>query len=738
MIIDISVKDKIATLVNPNAYGVCDNGDYTIHFDFDSEWDEFGVKTMRINYSGYSVDMAFSNNECVLPVIEDMGPVEIGVFAGDLHTTTPASIPFIRSIKSTGGKIPDPVPEIYNQIMEIVNGFSADVSKTDHTAKITITDPDGTTVAEIHDGTSIENITYTGKDAIGGNVYEVRMSDGVTFPFTAPKGDKGDKGDTGEQGPQGEKGDKGDQGEQGPQGIQGEKGDKGDQGEQGPQGIQGEKGDKGDSGASITDDGTVVSPNADFAEVAEWSDGNPDNEDRTGYFVCANVPVDGIVMKKATSVDDVKGVTIKSPAFAGNYTEDKLDSDGNLLPKYSYVAVIGFVPVIDNGTCEVGGRCMPDDSGCAIPSSNSMGYQVVNRIDENHVLIIIEPNGDMVQRVKTKINQIQEYIANLELSGGDFVSHSEAQDLTDEQKEIARNNIDAVDANLVVSSILDSSAHPRAFKIPNVTALEEFIAEYTMQLCVRKDVRQETSEYSQELARSNIGAVSQAELEDRLDEKVDASLVVSNIISDAGSLLSDNIPNGGAVVDFVREHGVLSSQVQSLSKGRKARARNNIDVDGGKWELLYTIEGDGETKTWEYTQFANGSPLKLTAVSAVIIQDVAEAENSYGHLYAYSGAKTTSLPAAIYAYFTKNSAPTTSGTQRAYGVVEQYKGQYRAYSVGMAKKGNEIMRYTPYMQAKHTTADYPYIDRIKVEKQTGVFSAGNKIEVYGVRCYDGV
>lgn len=162
-----------------------------------------------------------------------------------------------------------------------------------------------------------------------------------------------------------------------------------------------------------TANGTVVSQNADFAEVAEWADGNPNNEDRTGYFVCANVPVDGIVMKKATSIDDVKGVSIQAPAFAGNYTQDKLDREGNLLPKYSFVAIIGFVPVRDNGTCTVGGRCMPDDNGCAIPSSNSMGYQVVNRIDENRVLIIIEPNGDMVQRIKTKLNEIRAEMAEL-------------------------------------------------------------------------------------------------------------------------------------------------------------------------------------------------------------------------------------------------------------------------------------------------------------------------------------
>lgn len=175
-------------------------------------------------------------------------------------------------------------------------------------------------------------------------------------------------------------------------------------------------------GTIQTPEGTIVSQNADFAEVAEWADGNPNNEDRTGYFVCANVPLDGIVMKKAKSTDDVKGVSISAPAFAGNYTKDKLDSNGKLLPKYSYVAIIGFVPVIDNGTCTVGGRCMPDDNGCAIPSSNSMGYQVVNRVDENRVLIIIEPNGDMVQRIKTKVqSKIGMWQPNTEYKKGDRV-----------------------------------------------------------------------------------------------------------------------------------------------------------------------------------------------------------------------------------------------------------------------------------------------------------------------------
>ena len=153
--------------------------------------------------------------------------------------------------------------------------------------------------------------------------------------------------------------------------------------------------------------GTVISANADFAEVGEWSDGNHDAEDRIGYFVSVDTSEPGNTMVKATSPSDVRGVTIIQPAFSANASADKYDEDGDLLSKYNYVCFAGFATVIDNGTCTVNGRCMPADDGTAVPSSNSMGYQVIERVDDTHILVLVEPQADMMVRIKDDISDLQ-------------------------------------------------------------------------------------------------------------------------------------------------------------------------------------------------------------------------------------------------------------------------------------------------------------------------------------------
>ena len=163
-----------------------------------------------------------------------------------------------------------------------------------------------------------------------------------------------------------------------------------------------------------TTDGTVSSGNADYAEVGEWIDGNPDAEDRIGYFVCIDNNSPGTKMRKATSSDDIRGVTVASPAFAdgcsaNKYTQSEssdpdADSRAALLPQYAYVAVMGIVPVIDDRSCVINGRCMPNDSGIATSVSGDYGYQVIDRIDETHVLVAVEPGTDFQYKTKKYID----------------------------------------------------------------------------------------------------------------------------------------------------------------------------------------------------------------------------------------------------------------------------------------------------------------------------------------------
>lgn len=169
--------------------------------------------------------------------------------------------------------------------------------------------------------------------------------------------------------------------------------------------------------ASVTDvTNTVISPNADYAEVGEWADGNPMSEDRLGYFIAvADVDDNTIKIRKATSADDVRGVTVYNPAFSGNASADKYGEDGELLQQYNYVGIMGIVSVIDNGLCAAQGRCMPADDGTAIPSSNNMGYAVLKRVDADHVLIAVEPGADMIQRIKTDIENQTDFATDEEV-----------------------------------------------------------------------------------------------------------------------------------------------------------------------------------------------------------------------------------------------------------------------------------------------------------------------------------
>lgn len=189
------------------------------------------------------------------------------------------------------------------------------------------------------------------------------------------------------------------------------------------------------SGGRCYSDRFLSDGSADFAELFEWSDGNPEDEDRRGLFVA----LDGEKIKLASAEDDYIGVVSGTPAFVGNAASeawhdkyltdvfgtrlsqeveipDKVDEEtGEVIvpahtvtrfvinPDYDVskpyvmrenrqewdtVGLCGQVIVVDDGTCVVGGRSKPSSDGVGTAADN--GYRVMKRIDDNHIKVLVK------------------------------------------------------------------------------------------------------------------------------------------------------------------------------------------------------------------------------------------------------------------------------------------------------------------------------------------------------------
>ena len=117
--IQITIRDRVAHLVgNPKI--ICGNNAYTVTFTFDDEWAGVDVKTLRVSYNNKHSDHVFAGNTVELPPIVKAIEVHLGVFAGDI-TSTKVAVRAEPSILCEGGPVPDPEPDVYNQIIDLIN-----------------------------------------------------------------------------------------------------------------------------------------------------------------------------------------------------------------------------------------------------------------------------------------------------------------------------------------------------------------------------------------------------------------------------------------------------------------------------------------------------------------------------------------------------------------------------------------------------------------------------------------
>lgn len=214
MTINIEVQNKIAKRSDPKAFIVCGNSDYTIKFTFDEEWEEHEVKTARFYSNGEPEDVVFKGDECPVPVMERADGVFVGVFAGDLRTTTKAYIPCERSILCLGGRVKEPTPDVYAQLTQMINdgmikgeqGFSIHYAYVDF-AGMGVGDTKLVSFSAFKNAPNIGDLGITG-DGILFEVTKLYIPDlnnmhngGIDVRYlSCLKGEKGDKGDKGDAG----------------------------------------------------------------------------------------------------------------------------------------------------------------------------------------------------------------------------------------------------------------------------------------------------------------------------------------------------------------------------------------------------------------------------------------------------------------------------------------------------------------------------------------------------------
>ena len=98
------------TVRNKRASGtgtiVCGNSDYRVQLP-----------------NGTHQDVVFTGNSAALPVQHAAGWISIGLFAGDIHTSRGTSFWVEDAITTMDGAPADPLPDVYNQIMELIKGL---------------------------------------------------------------------------------------------------------------------------------------------------------------------------------------------------------------------------------------------------------------------------------------------------------------------------------------------------------------------------------------------------------------------------------------------------------------------------------------------------------------------------------------------------------------------------------------------------------------------------------------
>lgn len=125
--IHITVRSRVPTITEGEEV-ISHNSDYVIDFDFDEEWTDNYKTVYFVCEDGSHQPIVINGNTCPVPVLDgEHRRIFVGVQAGSiekpsvLKTTCPCCLKVRDSIADLLGQpIPDPTPDVYQQIMALL------------------------------------------------------------------------------------------------------------------------------------------------------------------------------------------------------------------------------------------------------------------------------------------------------------------------------------------------------------------------------------------------------------------------------------------------------------------------------------------------------------------------------------------------------------------------------------------------------------------------------------------
>lgn len=169
--IHITVRDRVPTITAGEEV-ISHNSDYVIEFDFDEEWTDNYKTVYFVCEDGSHQPVVINGNACPVPVLNgEHRRIFVGVQAGSaekpsvLKTTRPCCLKVKDSIADyLGQPIPDPTPDVYEQIIAMLNNLTAPAWETVQNKPF----------ESLGDGLSVENGVLSVPEGGGGSANAVQ------------------------------------------------------------------------------------------------------------------------------------------------------------------------------------------------------------------------------------------------------------------------------------------------------------------------------------------------------------------------------------------------------------------------------------------------------------------------------------------------------------------------------------------------------------------------------------